>query len=276
MEGSGALPGRPESYTVHLANFEGPLDLLLHLIRRAEINIYDIPIAQITEQYLEIIQDLSTVDIDRASEFLVMAATLLDIKSRMLLPRPPRITEELPEEEPQDPREELVRQLVAYSQYREAAEALRELEQKMARIYTRGFFCEEVQGPPPLQGLTLEDLVRAFQEVLREEWNWREVPREEIPLREKVREISFLLSRSPGGLRFRELFTRGGSRREVVVTFLALLELIRQRRAVAVQERLFGEIWIRPAGSEPEGAISAGVQGEDQTEGGAGELPAER
>lgn len=252
MGTSGQIPGRTEGYRVHLENFDGPLDLLLHLIRRSEMNIYDIPIAQITEQYLEMIQDLDDLDIDRASEFLVMAATLLGIKSRMLLPKPPRLTDDLPDEEAEaDPREELVRQLVAYSQFKEAAEALRAREQEMARIYTRGFFAEEPGGPPPLQGLTLEDLVRAFQEVLKEEWNWREVPREEIPLREKVREISFLLGRSPGGIRFRDLFTRGGSRREVVVTFLALLELMRRGRAVAVQEGLFGEILIRRSEASP-------------------------
>jgi segregation and condensation protein A len=265
MKPEAALP-RPEPYTVRLENFEGPLDLLLHLIRREEIDIYDIPIARITEQYLEIIRDLSSLDIDRASEFLVMAATLLGIKSRMLLPRPPRVTEEdLPPEEAEDPREELVRQLVAYSQFKEAAAALRERETAMARVYTRGLFVEEPAGPVPLEGLTLSDLVRAFQEVLQEEWNWREVPREEIPLREKIREIIFRLHRHPAGVRFRDLFTRSGSRLEVVVTFLALLELIRQRRVVALQERVFGEIIIRRAEPQPaEGTSPAQADAEDR------------
>jgi len=237
---------RLDQYTVHLENFEGPLDLLLHLIRRDEMNIYDIPIAQITEQYLVIIRDLSAVDIDRASEFLVMAATLLGIKSRMLLPKPPKLVPEEPTPDAaDDPRAELVRQLVAYSHFKEAAQGLKEKETQMSHVYTRGYFAEETGGPPPLEGLTLADLVKAFQDVLREEWNWREVPREEIPLREKIREINFRLSRSPGGIRFRDLFTRGGSKLEVVVTFLALLELIRQRRAVAVQDKLFAEIMIR-------------------------------
>lgn len=237
---------RPESYTVYLEHFEGPLDLLLHLIRREEIDIYDIPIARITEQYLEIIRDLSAIDIDKASEFLVMAATLLGIKSRMLLPKPPKlVAEEAPEEDGLDPREELVRQLVAYSQYKEAAQELRGREEQMARVYTRQLFVEQPEGPAPLEGLSLKDLVKAFEEVLREEWNWREVPREEIPLREKIREINFRLSRHPHGVRFRELFTRGGSKLEIVVTFLALLELMRRRQAVAIQEGTFGEILIR-------------------------------
>lgn len=243
------LTASPGPYTVHLANFDGPLDLLLHLIKREEMNIYDIPIAQITEQYLAVIQDLADLDIDRASEFLVMAATLLGIKSRMLLPKPPKpvLADELLEDDGADPREELVRQLVAYSQFKEIAEELRGKEQEMLRVYTRGLFVEQPSGPRPLEGLSLGDLVRAFQEVLKEEWNWREVPREEIPLREKLREINFRLARSPGGIRFRDLFTRGGSRLEVVVTFLALLELMRRRRAEVFQDGLFGEILIRRA-----------------------------
>lgn len=235
------------AYTVRLENFEGPLDLLLHLIRREEMNIYDIPIARITEQYLLAIEHLVDVDIDRASEFLVMAATLLGIKSRMLLPRPPKATveDELGTEEAVDPREELVRQLVAYSQFKQVAEELRGREHEMFRVHVRGLFVEEPSGPRPLEGLNLVDLVKAFQDVLKEEWSWREVPREEIPLREKIREINFRLSRHPSGVRFRDLFTRGGSRLEVVVTFLAVLELIRQRKAVCVQEALFGDILIR-------------------------------
>ncbi len=234
---------------VHLANFEGPLDLLLHLIRREEMNIYDIPIARITEQYLAAIQDLADLDLDRASEFLVMAATLLRIKSRMLLPRPPRpeVDEEGPEAEEEDPREALVRQLVAYSRFKEAAEMLREREREMFRVYTRGLFVEEPGGPPPLEGIDLADLVRAFQEVLKEEWNWREVPRAEIPLREKIREIRFRVARSPGGVRFHDLFSGGCSRLEVVVTFLALLELMRQRHVRVVQRELFGEILVLQA-----------------------------
>lgn len=235
-----------ESYTVHLENFEGPLDLLLHLIRREEMNIYDIPIAKITEQYLVIIRDLSALDIDRASEFLVMAATLLGIKSRMLLPKPPKlVAEELTDENVEDPREELVRQLVAYSHFKDAAQQLRQREEHMAKVYTRTLFLEQPEGPAPLEGLSLADLVKAFEEVLKEEWSWREVPREEIPLREKIREINFRISRSPHGVRFRDLFSRGGSRLEIVVTFLALLELIRQRRAIAMQDGIFGDIVIR-------------------------------
>ncbi|OTA41328.1 MAG: hypothetical protein A6D92_07685 [Symbiobacterium thermophilum] len=254
---------RSEPYVVHLANFEGPLDLLLHLIRREEMNIYDIPIARITEQYLAAIQDLADLDLDRASEFLVMAATLLRIKSQMLLPKPPRppADGEAAEEPEEDPRAALVQQLVTYSRFKEAAEFLREREREMLRVYTRGLFLEQPAGPPALEGIDLADLVRAFQEVLREEWNWREVPRAEIPLREKIREIRFRVARSPGGIRFRDLFTRGCSRLEVVVTFLALLELMRRREVKVVQRELFGEILVlraEPPDHEAEGGREDG------------------
>lgn len=244
---------KPEPYTIHLDNFEGPLDLLLHLIRREEMNIYDIPIARITEQYLLVVADLSEIDIDRASEFLVMAATLLTIKARMLLPKPPRrqpeeeLMQDGPPDEELDPRAELIRQLVTYSQYKEIAGELKEKEQQMFHHFTRQVFLEEPPGPAPLRGLSLADLMKAFEAVLQEEWNWREVPKEEIPLREKLREIQFLVGRSPGGLRFHQLFTRGGSRLEVIVTFLALLQLIHQRKIMAIQAVQFGEIWLRKA-----------------------------
>lgn len=237
---------------VQLDAFAGPLDLLLYLIRREEVSIYDIPIARITEQYLAFIADLSDVDLDRAAEYLVMAATLVQIKAKTLLPKPPR-----PEPEPDeqwdaeaDPRLELVRQLEAYAIYKEAARVLGERESAAQRVWSRGWFPESPSGPPPLTGVSIDDLVAAFREVLAEEWSWREVPREEIPLREKVRELQFLLARSPEGLRFHQLFGRGVSRVEVIVTFLALLELIRLRKAVAEQGEVFGEIWIRPVANE--------------------------
>lgn len=240
----GGLPFGRHTYEVRLEHFAGPLDLLLYLVRRDEVNIYDIPIARITEQYLTYIADLSAVDIDRASEFLVMAATLLQIKARMLLPRPPAPEPEAALEEALDPRAELVAQLVAYSAYKEAVAELARREALQRHVWGRGFYAEE-DGERPLSGVALPDLVTAFAEILREEWSWREVPREEIPLREKLREISFRLARHPQGVRFRDLFSRGGGRIELIVTFLAVLELIRQKRAVAEQSEAFGEIWVR-------------------------------
>lgn len=250
-------PQADRQLTVRLENFEGPLDLLLYLIRREEISIYDIPIAHITEQYLEYISDLTALELDRAAEFLVMAATLLDIKARMLLPKPPPPDDAGDDHAggAEDPRAELVRQLEAYQAFKEAAEALREREEQELRVFPRGWVPEPPATPAPLAGVTLADLVAAFQAVLQEEWSWREVPREEIPLREKIREITWRLSRSPEGVRFRELFTRGGSKREMVVTFLAVLELIRLRKAEAAQDAPFGEIVIRR--SQPTAVLPA-------------------
>lgn len=250
MAAGGAAGAGPEQrgLTIRLENFEGPLDLLLFLIRRAEVSIYDIPIARITEQYLAYIVDLSALEMDRAAEFLVMAATLLDIKARMLLPQPPPPPEDgLDEEGEADPRAELVRQLEAYEKIRAAADVLKQREELEHRVFTRGWQPDAPAGPHPLEGISLADLVEAFREVVAEQWSWREVPREEIPLREKIREINWRLARHPEGVRFRDLFTRVSSRRELVVTFLAVLELIRLRRAVAVQDQPFGDIVIRRA-----------------------------
>lgn len=237
--------GDDRGYKVRLENFEGPLDLLLYLIKREEVNIYDIPIARITEQYLVYIGDLSGVDIDRAAEYLVMAATLLNIKSRLLLPKPPAPP---PEEEEwlsaEDPRAELVRQLVLYSRYKEAAAELKKMEQRQKTVYSRQ---GEVLGalPRPLAGVSLAELVAAFQEVIKEAWHYREIPRQEIPLRDRIRAILGQLRSSPAGVSFRELFADAASRLEIVVTFLALLELMRLRRVVAEQSATFGEIIIR-------------------------------
>lgn len=241
----GGAPGESwRGLHVQLENFDGPLDLLLFLIRREEVSIYDIPIARITEQFLYYIQDLSTVDFDRAADYLVMAAQLMDIKSRWLLPRPQAPDVE-GEETLEDPRAELVRKLELYQQFKAAAETLKRREEEAGRSYGRGWFPEHRQVPAPLTGVDLADLVAAFQEVLQQEWSWREVPREEVPLRERMREINWRLTRHPEGIRFRDLFTGVASRLEVVVTFIAMLELIRMQRAVVVQERPFGEIMIR-------------------------------
>ncbi|BDG59965.1 segregation and condensation protein A [Caldinitratiruptor microaerophilus] len=246
---NGIAPGAGRDLTVRLENFEGPLDLLLYLIRKEEVSIHDIPIARIAEQYLAYIADLSDVEIDRAADFLVMAATLLDIKARMLLPRPPRPEGEAGAEdgEDEDPRAELARQLEAYQRFKELAAELRRREEAAGRSYPRGWYPEAPRGPAPLVGVSLADLVAAFRALLEERGAWREVPRETVTLRDKLREILQRLGRSPAGVPFRSLFRPGAGRLEILVTFLALLELVRQQRARAVQERPFAEILILPA-----------------------------
>ena len=154
-------------YKVKLEVFEGPLDLLLYLIKKDEVNIYDIPIARITDEYLEYIELMKMLDINIASEFIVMAATLMQIKSRMLLPVEERVPEE---EEEVDPREELVRQLLEYKKFKEAAVQLEELELKRAEVFTRApeedSFDNE-NGDEPFFEASLFDLIAAFSEALK-------------------------------------------------------------------------------------------------------------
>lgn len=250
---------------VHLDNFSGPLDLLLYLIRKEEVSIYDIPIARITEQYLAYIQDLSAVDLDRAADFLVMAATLLDIKARMLLPRPPR-TPAAGEEEAvaDDPRLELVRQLEAYQRFREAALWLGERLAAASQVYPRGWIEVAPAGPPPLAGAVPASLAAAFRAVLAAAEGWREVPREEYPLRDCVRHLCATLARHPGGMAFHDLFPWRPTRLQVVVTFLALLELVRLGQVAVDQDQPFGELWIRPlapAGIEAWAEAALGMEG---------------
>lgn len=234
---------------VHLHNFDGPLDLLLYLIKQQELDIYDIPIAEVTAQYLEYLADIESVNLDLASDFLVMAATLLEIKAKMLLPKPPRAVEPEEEQGP-DPRAELVERLLEYGRFKEAAGFLRDREAEQGARFFRPLVevGDRSDEASPLEGISLLDLLEAFRQLLREtEDNWREVPRQEIPLREKIREINWRLARARDGITFRELLSRGTSRLEVVVTFLALLELIRTRRVLVSQDRVFGEILIRRA-----------------------------
>jgi segregation and condensation protein A len=235
-------------YTIKLPVFEGPLDLLLHLIREHKIDIYDIPIACITEQYLAYLALMEALDLEVAGEFVVMAATLLEIKSRMLLPRPPS---EEPEEEGADPREELVQRLLEYEQYKAAAGQFRALEAVSLRIFTR----EPEENEPldvPLEELTPADLVRALERMLaglsQGEGEVTALQREKINLRLRMREVWAALTGWEGPMPFRALFEILGSgppsRLEIVVTFLAVLELLRGGRVRVQQSRALAEIYL--------------------------------
>lgn len=231
---------------VSLAVFEGPLDLLLHLVRREELNICDIPIARITDQYLHYLQQMRELDLEIASEFIVMAATLLEIKARMLLPRPPRPAEGTDEEE-SDPRRLLIEQLLEYKRYKEAAEQLAALAQEAGLrsprpVDTVNDDCLRDRGLPA--DLDLDALVAAMRMLLSEaEEAPPEIARELYSLRQKMDLILERLSKAPR-LRFRELFGRRFSRLELVVTFLALLELVRGRQVSVRQPERLGEIYI--------------------------------
>ncbi len=236
-----ATPGgqRPQ---VKLAVFEGPLDLLLHLIKRSEVEITDIPIATITEQYLAYIEMMRDLNLDLAGEFLVMAATLTLIKSRMLLPEEPAD----PEEEEGDPRADLVRQLLEYQRYREAAVTLAERPRLDQDVFARepSWDGEEALAaePAPLK-VTVWELLEAFRRVLERARPARvhEVVLEQVSLRERV---GFVLSRLRVARRldFEALFPDDASRLEFIVTFLAILELVRLRAVQAHQLEGFGPI----------------------------------
>lgn len=247
------------AYEVQLEAFSGPLDLLLHLIQKNEVDIYDIPIARITDQYLAYLRLLEARDIEVAGEFIVMAATLMEIKSKLLLPPAPR---EEGEEEGPDPRAELVQMLEEYRKYQEAAEVLRQRLETWTRVFPRGGeLPEEVAEMAPaveLANLSVTALVDALQQVLAEaeaEHGITEIRREQVTVRMKLAELWRRLLATPEGVTFRELFTAPYTRVEVVATFLALLELLRLGRVRVVQRHSFGELHIArapaPTAAEP-------------------------
>lgn len=232
-----------EGYTVKVDVFEGPLDLLLHLIKQNQLDIYDIPIALITEQYLEYIRIMKALDLTIAGEFLVMAATLMYIKSRMLLPSP--LEEE--EEEGADPRAELVQRLVEYKRFKEAAEQLSQQALLERDVFIR-----------PVHEIEIEDgeieadlfhLIDALRELLerQEVKDFHEVTLEQVTLREKMRELYERLQEVREAVPFSSLFAPFVSRVEMIVTFLALLELIRSGMLRAYQRDVFGPLWVTRA-----------------------------
>ncbi len=232
------------SYQVKLAIFEGPFDLLFHLIEKEEIDIYDIPIAKLTQGYLEYLESLDELDIERASEFLVMAAILIEIKAKLLLPSPP-----LPEtdEIQEDPREELVNRLLIYRKFRELAGVLKKMEDEEGQIYTR----VSVDRPKPqgilcLKGVSLEGLMDIFQGLLQaaeEEEEIQKIQREKVTIRERVEVILLALERTPT-VDFKDFIPEDASKTMVVVTFIALLELVKVGYVGVSQEAPFQKILV--------------------------------
>ncbi len=232
-------------YKVKLEVFEGPLDLLLYLIKRDEIDIYDISIERITRQYLEYLQAFKELKIDIAGEFVVMAANLIYLKSRSLLPLDQQPPEEDAEED--DPRWDLIRQLIEYKKFKEAAEQLHDRAREQERIFTRdGGNVAVSDAPLPLHEVGIFQLIHAFQEVIKRvdaREDLQEIFGERFSVSDKIEKI---LERVGGGtpVRFSELFGQIVSRLEIVVTFLALLELIRLNQVRALQRKMFDEIEI--------------------------------
>lgn len=230
-------------YKIQLEKFEGPLDLLLYLIRKDEIDIYDIPIAEVTEQYIQYIELMKVLDLDGIGDFLVMAATLLQIKSRMLLPPDPNQAE--PQE---DPRTELVRRLEEYQRIKEAAEELRLRAEQRQDFFPRRLDADAIAGlkddaKEVYFEANLFDLITALTAAManKPERASYEVKREEYTVEEKVHSILHLLVDRPS-VRLQELFENARDRLEVIVTFMAVLELCKMKEVVVAQKRLFADI----------------------------------
>lgn len=230
---------------VQLEIFEGPLDLLLHLIKKNEVNIADIPIAAITEQYLATLELMQSLNLDVAGEFLVMAATLIHIKSRVLLPPG---EDEDGEEEEGDPREELVRRLLEYQRFKEAAEELEGREILKRDVFVRRSEVPEDLATAGFEGLSLFDLISALRQVLERfpDEGIHEVTLERISVREKMSSLLDDLQRR-GKVIFQSLFEAAASRFEIIVTFLAMLELAKIRAIRVRQEEREGPIVIELA-----------------------------
>jgi segregation and condensation protein A len=231
-------------YQVDLDIFRGPLDLLLYLVKRQEVDITEIPIARVAEQFLEYLRVIELIDVERAGDFLVMAATLMEIKSKMLLPR----SEDATQEE-SDPRLDLVRQLVEYKKFKDAALLLEaQAERQLSRLARQPVEAVREPGPAeqPIRQVELWDLVSAFGRLMRETLALQ--PQQIIVDQTPVQVyMESLLARLDGELRlpFSAVFTPPHNRARLVGLFLAVLELIKGGRIIAEQPEVFGEIWLR-------------------------------
>src|SRR3989338_1486088 len=229
------------SYKVKLELFEGPLDLLLYLVKKDHLNICDIPIAKVTEQYLQYLELMRLLDLNIAGEFLVMASTLIHVKSKMLLP--PEPSQEAEQEEP-DPRSELVKKLLEYQKFKEAAGVLRQKELLRQNVFTRAPASDKESQEVYFEA-SLFDLIAAFSKAMKEipKELLYEVIKDEFTVEEKIHDLLHMLLNEPN-LSVGSLFASSRNTFEVVVTFLAILELIRLKEVVIVQKELFGEIQV--------------------------------
>ena len=231
-----------DSYRIKLEMFEGPMDLLLYLIKKDEIDIKDIPVAHITEQYLEYLNLMRELDIAVAGDFLVMASTLIYIKSKMLLPPAPKIAGE--EDLNEDPRAELMERLLEYQKFKSAAQMLHSRGEIEAAVYTRGSL--ETDKANPEVSATVFDLLRVFREILKraESEAEMEIHRDEVTMSEKLAQIHYLLDTNEE-VNVRRLFESSRSKRELILTFLAFLELVKAMKVTLSQRELFGDIFAK-------------------------------
>lgn len=239
----------PDALEVILEAFEGPLDLLLYLIKRQNLDILDVPIADITQQYMTYIDMMQTLRIELAAEYLLMAAMLAEIKSRMLLPRPAESEEE------DDPRAELVRRLQEYERFKEAAQNIDELPRVGRETYLTDVELPELQQERPVPEVDLRDLLMAFKDAMArsEMYTHHQIQREALSVRERMSKVLGLIT-ADGFTDYTQLFTIEEGRRGVVVTLLALLELVKEQLIDLVQSEPFSAIHIKAAsGSEDNG-----------------------
>ena len=244
---AGATPeitadGENDQLKIALGEFEGPLDLLLYLIRHDQVNIYDIPIARITDEYLRYLKLMQELDLTVAGDFLVMAAQLIELKSRMLLPRDPLAVDE----ELTDPRTELVNRLLEHEKFKAASQMLWSRATVEQAVFTRAELETDKNNPEVAVGLF--DLLTVFQKILarHKEEVLLEIEREEVSMAEMIERLRNMV-RSAGELSLVTFFERAQSRRELVVAFLSVLELVRMSEICLVQSETFGEITARSA-----------------------------
>jgi segregation and condensation protein A len=256
----------PEKLThVKLPVFEGPLDLLLYLIKKDELDIYDIPIEKITSQYLEYLRLIKMLDLEVAGEYLVVAATLVYIKSRVILPHDQRPPEDEADED--DPRWELVRQLVEYKKYKDAAFELQQCLHRQENVYGRGGTFKPdmaADGSLPFDKVGLFDLLAVFQKVLSrasKDEDLKDIFEDRFTVSDKIQFIQGQLGER-NRLVFEELFVAGATRTEIVVTFLAVLELIRLRQIAVAQEGPFSPIELVKVIVETREYLAEGPEGE--------------
>jgi segregation and condensation protein A len=268
------VPRTPgDAFRVALPNFEGPLDLLLHLIKEHRLDIFDIPLALITEKYLEHLERMREINLDIAGEFLVMAATLAHLKSRMLLPRQDTAEQatdavtELQQEEAGDPRAELVRRLLEYQKYKDAAEQLAMQDILERDVFPRRVPVEAVPIPEEevgLQEFSVLKLIEALDRVLERlaPKLQHEVVREKVSITDAIRKIAERL-RGQESCSFESLFEEQRTRQEVVITFLAILEMVKRRLLKVRQEAPLADILLMPNGDALERLLPSEVDESD-------------
>jgi segregation and condensation protein A len=261
----------PQALEVFLEAFEGPLDLLLYLIRRQNLDILDIPLAEITRQYMQYIELMHELQLELAGEYLVMAATLAEIKSRMLLPRP-RSEEDTGE----DPRAELVRRLQEYERFKRAAAAIDALPRLERDVWAAGAELKERQPLRALPQVALQEMLIAFREVVAraEMFAHHHIQRERLSVGERMSDVLEILSRSAGFVPFMQLFRPEEGRMGVTITFTAILELMREGLIDIVQAQAYAPLHVRGASPAPALRVVTGEAVTDNTEAAAPTGPA--